>query len=238
MLLLLHADAARGRHELRGVDVDGRRFARGAAADEDVHLVLGGELAVEVDALALQVGHGFAASPRGCRRPPAQGGRLLDCRVLGEHEQGRAGRRAFRYPTRDLVPPGFERGGLSDRVLRGGDLDGVAGGHSSRSNPVLSAPKASSSRTAWRGRSLPPGRCPSSGSWRRCPRGGIAALPPKVVERAVVLRLQRVVVGAHDAAEGRVVKPPSFLACASRWSKNALPRPCPRCGLSRTDSPQ
>ena len=83
----------------------------------------GGELAVEVDALALEVGNGFERRLEVAGDLRAEGGRLLDRRVLGEDEQRRAGRRAVRDPACDLVPPRVERGRLVDRVLRGGNLE-------------------------------------------------------------------------------------------------------------------
>ncbi len=91
--------------------------------------MLGGELAVEGDALALEVGDGLERRLEIARHLRAERGRLLDGGVLGKDEEVGAGRRAFGDPACDLVPPRVLRGGLVDRVLRGGNLERLARHH-------------------------------------------------------------------------------------------------------------
>ena len=176
-----------------------------------------------------EVGNGFQRRLEIAVDLTAQGGRLLDCRVLGKHQQVRARRRAVRDPTRDLIPPGFERGGLpigycaaailtvSRAVIPVGPIRSCL--LLKRLHPELHGVVAS----------LPPGRCPSSGSCRRCPRGGHSRASSR--SRRAGGSPSASAGGRRGARRGRrssSVKPPSFLACASRWSKNAWPRPCPR----------
>ena len=85
--------------------------------------MLGGELGVEGDALALQVRHGFERRLEVAGDLRAEGGGLLDRGVLGEDEELGARCRAVGHPACDLVPPRLLRGRLVDRVLRGGNRE-------------------------------------------------------------------------------------------------------------------
>jgi hypothetical protein len=76
--LLLHADAAGRRDELGGVHVAAFASARRPAADEDVHVMLGGELHVEGHALPLQIGHGLEGCLEAARYGWSGRRRLLD----------------------------------------------------------------------------------------------------------------------------------------------------------------
>ena len=91
--------------------------------------MLGRQLLMQADAVGLEIGHGLQRCIEVAVHLLAERRRLLDGCVLGEHQHFRARRRAVRNPTRDLVPPSVERGGLIDRVLRGGDLEGLAVAH-------------------------------------------------------------------------------------------------------------
>ncbi len=227
--LVLHADGASRRDELRRVDEAPVRRLRRARADENVHAMLCRELRMERDALLGDVRNALERRREVVVDFRAEAGGLLDRRVFRKNEQLRAGRRACGHPRRDLVFPLRERARLADRILGRRDLEDLRRGHQSAfiQNCIV---------------------CVVSSAWStsfqsyvavQSRHGRIAALGPEAVERNVVGGLQRVVVGAHDAAEGRMREPAERTpACPSRRSKNLWPSPCPRWLLSSTLSPQ